>query len=186
MTEAPPFSRPVQVDGVRIDGLEISIKADEGERARLARLNNLPAIGRLEAQFRLDRIGRSGVRVTGKLQAAVTQTCVVSLEPFDAEVRQDVDVRCAPAPAAKPVPPKLKRGRGPPPAPVVVEVGDDDPPDPIVDGEIDLGVLAAEMFSLALDPYPRKPDAAFEPPADTTDDVADSPFGRLAARDKKN
>ena len=42
------------------------------------------------------------------------------------------------------------------------------------------------MFSLALDPYPRKPDAAFEPPADTTDDVADSPFGRLAARDKKN
>ena len=33
----------------------------------------------------------------------------------------------------------------------------EDAPDPIVDGKIDLGALAAEFMILGLDPYPRKP-----------------------------
>ena len=32
----------------------------------------------------------------------------------------------------------------------------EDAPDPIVDGKVDLGALAAEFIALALDPYPRK------------------------------
>ena len=42
----------------------------------------------------------------------------------------------------------------------------EDEPDPLVDGKIDLGALAAEFFALGLDPYPRKPGVAFEPPAE--------------------
>ena len=42
---------------------------------------------------------------------------------------------------------------------------DVDAPDPIVDGKIDLGALAAEFMVLGLDPYPRKPGAEFVPPA---------------------
>ncbi len=33
-------------------------------------------------------------------------------------------------------------------------------PEPVPDGWIDLGELAAEQLGLAIDPYPRKPDAA--------------------------
>ena len=40
----------------------------------------------------------------------------------------------------------------------------EDAPDPIVDGKIDLGALAAEFLALGLDPYPRKPGVAFAPP----------------------
>ena len=36
-------------------------------------------------------------------------------------------------------------------------MADEDEPDPIIDGKIDLGALAAEFFALGLDPYPRKP-----------------------------
>ena len=54
---------------------------------------------------------------------------------------------------------------------------EEDPPDPIVDGKVDLGALAAEFLALALDPYPRKPGAEFAAP-----EVAepDSPFAELA------
>jgi len=36
-----------------------------------------------------------------------------------------------------------------------------DPPDPIINGQIDLGALAAEFLVLNLDLYPRKPGATF-------------------------
>ena len=39
-----------------------------------------------------------------------------------------------------------------------------DPPEPIVNGVIDLGRLATDALFLGIDPYPRKPDAVFEPP----------------------
>ena len=38
-----------------------------------------------------------------------------------------------------------------------------DPPEPMVDGAVDLGEAAAEQLALALDPYPRAPGAVFEP-----------------------
>ena len=59
---------------------------------------------------------------------------------------------------------------------------DEDEPDPIIDGKIDLGALAAEFFALGLDPYPRKPGATFE--ESTESEPADSPFSALAKRAK--
>jgi hypothetical protein len=52
-------------------------------------------------------------------------------------------------------------------------------PDPIVDGVIDLGQAVYEEFAVALDPYPRKPGAVFEPPPEPAG--FSSPFGALAA-----
>ena len=37
-----------------------------------------------------------------------------------------------------------------------------DPRDPIMNGQIDLGALAAEFLALNLDLYPRKPGVTFE------------------------
>ena len=45
-------------------------------------------------------------------------------------------------------------------------MADEDEPDPIIGGKIDLGALAAEFFALGLDPWPRKPGAAFQWPDD--------------------
>ncbi len=50
-----------------------------------------------------------------------------------------------------------------------------DPPDPIVNGRIDLGQLAAEFLALGLDPYPRKPGVEFAP-------VVEDGANRLALR----
>ena len=61
-------------------------------------------------------------------------------------------------------------------------LADEDEPDPVIDGKIDLGALAQEFFALGLDPYPRKPGVAFEQGAESA--PADSPFSALAERAK--
>jgi Large ribosomal RNA subunit accumulation protein YceD len=179
MVESPPFSRPVRVESIPQDGVEQTIEASEAERAALAKLNGLPAIGRLTAKFALRRVGRGAVRVRGEVHAEATQTCVVSLDPFDVTLEEPVDVRFA-APAGESV-----SRRGPPISAAEVEalaLGEEDQPDPIVEGKIDLGALAAEFMILGLDPYPRKPGVDFTPPSETSDTP---PAGPLEAP-KKN
>ena len=53
-----------------------------------------------------------------------------------------------------------------------------DPPEPIENGMIDLGRLATDVLLLAIDPYPRKPDAVFEPVV-IAPDPEDHPFAAL-------
>jgi uncharacterized metal-binding protein YceD (DUF177 family) len=168
MTELP-FSRPLRVEPLPRDGLETEIEANAAERESLAALNGLPAIARLTARFVVKK-WRRGVEVEGELSARVTQTCVVSLEPFEVDIDEPIDARFLPgAPGAAPP----------------VDPLEEDAPDPLIDGKIDLGALASEFLTLSLDPYPRKPGVAFEPPAE--DEGPDSPFARLrslAARDE--
>jgi uncharacterized metal-binding protein YceD (DUF177 family) len=152
------FSRPVRVEPLPRDGLIETLEATPEERAALARLNGLSDIARLIARFRVSKWKR-GVRVEGEVSARVTQTCVVSLEPFEVDIEEPVEARFLPHGAKKPAP---ESG--------VDEFVDPDVPDEIVDGRVDLGKLASEFLTLALDPYPRKPGAAFAPPADADDE----------------
>jgi hypothetical protein len=52
--------------------------------------------------------------------------------------------------------------------------------EPIENGVIDLGRLATDVLFLAIDPYPRKAGAVFEPQIAATD-PADHPFAALKA-----
>jgi hypothetical protein len=170
---APPFSRPIKVEAIPRDGLETSIEADEAERAALAKFNGLPGVGKLAASFAL-KLGAGGsVRVRGEIHADVTQICVVSLESFEASLVEPVDVRFAPAREEG----SHGASRGESDA---LKFEREDEPDPIIDGKIDLGVLASEFLTLGLDPYPRKPGVAFEPPAE--DDQSGSPFSALTEK----
>ena len=55
---------------------------------------------------------------------------------------------------------------------------DDNAPDVIEDGRIDLGQYAVEQLALALDPFPRKPGAEFVQPEEPAEI---SPFAVLKA-----
>jgi hypothetical protein len=104
------------------------------------------------------------------------QTCVVTLDPFPATIREPVDVVFAPEEVVARVESESARF-----ADESVDIADTpDPPDPIIGGYIDLGAVAAEFLTLGLDPYPRKPGATFDGSiAAHSDGRPESPFAML-------
>ena len=171
MTEVEPFPliRPVEVASIRSDGLALHVEADEGERAELAKLFGIPAIAQIEADFSLTKKGPRA-RVTGEIWGRFTQTCVLTLEPFDSDFRETVDLPFDEDPA------KALELRP-----------EEEAPDPSVYGIIDLGAIAAEFTALALDPYPRKPGAVFEfKDKNDVEIVKPSAFGALATLKKQD
>ena len=171
----PPFSRPLMVSAVPPEGLDVTLSPDATERAALARENGLVAVHELEARLRVARGGAEGLEVAGHLHARIRQTCVVTLEDFDAVVDEPVRLRFAPqsGSASKMSADEEKA--------TFVEL-DDEAPDPLIGGVVDLGAVACEFLTLGLDPYPRRPGAHFEEPAPP--DGGDSPFSQLLQRAK--
>jgi len=170
-----PFSRVVRVDSIPRDGQTLDIEASPREREALAALYKLPSIEALSAELTLRRSAGGDVNVTGTVHGRLNQICVVSLEPFPATVDEEIDVRFAPLT-------KEAAQRRLSEEPVTFSIADEDEPDPIIDGKIDIGALAAEFFTLGLDPYPRKPGVAFEPPDDEAEADKVSPFSALRDR----
>ncbi|WP_371346162.1 DUF177 domain-containing protein [Ancylobacter sp. IITR112] len=168
MTDTSPLSHPVLVASLPDEGLTLKIAPDAATRATLAADLGIPGIASLNAEVTLTP-GRGGtVHVTGRVDAVVTQTCVVTLEDFDARVSEAIDLRFAPPEKL----PEIRPG-------AEIDVSELDLPDPLVDGSIDAGAVVAEFLALGLDPYPRKPDAHFEGPAEPGP-VETSPFAALA------
>jgi hypothetical protein len=178
MADEELFSRIVRVDALPRDGQVITIEATLDEREKLASFYKLPAIGALTATLRLVPWGRGGAHVTGAVHGELTQVCIVSVEPFPATVDEEVDVRFAP-----PTPPPTNHKSSAEQEVQTFSLADEDEPDPVIDGKIDLGALAAEFFALGLDPYPRKPGAILDE-EHANSEPADSPFAALVQRVK--
>ncbi len=161
MSDAPfPLSRLVAVDRLPEGGAHAKVEATPDERAALAQAFKIPAVHALTGEFRIKGSLRR-MNVAGTVRGRVSQVCVVTLEPFEADVAEGVDVDFTEHLGPEP------EGR---------DEADLDRPDEIVNGKIDLGALTAEFLALGLDPYPRKPGVAFDAaPADGPD----SPFAAL-------
>ena len=129
--------------------------ADHDARARIAAALELAGLATLEAELEL-RPWQDGAEIEGRWRAQATQTCGVTLDPFDVDLEGRLHVRCLPPQAALPPTPGGE---------LVVDLEAEDPPDILDDGAIDLGAYVVEHLALELDPFPRKPGAAFEPPA---------------------
>jgi uncharacterized metal-binding protein YceD (DUF177 family) len=174
--ETPEFSRPFLVERALEAPATMEIVADEDERRALALAMGLPAIGSLTAKTTIVA-GRGGrFEVTGFVHARVTQICVVSLEPFESDLREPIEASFIELEEAPSRPGRRQeRDRE------VQEIDEEEPPEPIVDGRIDLGAVAAEFLALGLDPYPRKPGVEFELGDERAGrEASDSPFAALA------
>jgi uncharacterized metal-binding protein YceD (DUF177 family) len=161
-----PWRVAVAVEDVPETGEHKALVADDATRLAIARVAGVRDLSRLEANFDLARHGGGGLRVTGHVSATVGQNCVVTLEPLENEIEEDVNVLYMPAATAAATDKDT-----------AAEPRWDDP-EPLIDGMIDLGALATEFLILGIDPYPRKPGAVFEPPRDRKPDAG--PFAGLA------
>jgi uncharacterized metal-binding protein YceD (DUF177 family) len=163
---ALPFSRLLDVTSLRPDGVEVALEPSAEERGKVARLLELPAVSALGAILTATPARGGFIKVAGNLTATITQVCVVSLDEFDTDISEPVLIHFAPAEKAAAL---LAAAEADPEAA--------EPPDPIIDGKIDLGAVLVEFLALSLDPYPRKPGASFDFKGDPDEP---SPFAVLA------
>jgi uncharacterized metal-binding protein YceD (DUF177 family) len=164
----------VAVDDIPASGLHIEIDAPAKTRFELLRLvkglSTVHDLASLSAILDLSRRGAK-VHVTGHVRARVGQTCVITLEPMESEVDEAVDTVFAPAPGESE------------PTRVEIEIKvEQEPPEPLIGGTVDLGALVTEFLMLGVDPYPRKAGAEFAPVKIGEDDA--HPFSVLEALKK--
>ena len=165
----PVWSVKVLVGEVPPTGRHFKLVADAATRAALEKEIGLRALPRLEAVFDVERHGRDGLHVIGSVSATVGQNCVVTLDPLESEITEKIDLVFAPQ-------------EGDADDAIHLGLESRDPPEPLIDGRVDLGAIAVEFLTLGIDFYPRKPDAALEPPP--AEDTARHPFAALAALKK--
>jgi hypothetical protein len=165
-----PWRAPVVVAQIPETGLAIGIEASAAQRKAMADAAGLREIASAHAQFELtlERSGR--VHVLGRLQVRIGQTCGVTLDPIESDIDETIDLVFAPPEQVKALADLVDQAVD----------GEADVPEPIERGVIDLGRLATDVLYLAIDPYPRKPGAAFEPLV-AARDPEDHPFAALKA-----
>jgi uncharacterized metal-binding protein YceD (DUF177 family) len=172
-TNASPWSVPVVVAQIPDTGLHREFAAGPNERQAIADLGGLREVLFASASLDVTPMREGRVHVAGRLKARVGQACVVTLDPIENDIDEAIDLIFAPPEQI----PDL--------ADLVDEAAESeaeipDPPEPIINGMIDLGRLATDSLFLGIDPHPRKPDAVFEAPA-VPDDPDDHPFAALKA-----
>lgn len=143
------LSRPLKVDGIPRGGIEEKIVARDKERQALIKRFDLKDLSRFEAMLNVDHGRDRMFTVRGHLRADVVLSCVVTLEPVELTVREDIDIFFAP-----------KRMISS--AEDMTELGDWEQPEPIEGGIIDLGELLVQYFAAALPLYPRKEGACLD------------------------
>jgi hypothetical protein len=167
----PEFSRLVDLTTMK-PVATVSVAAEPSERAALAQRVGVEAIDRLTAEVTLKILpGKSRLRLTGRLQAALQQLCVVTLEPVAATIDETFTV--------------IYAGSAEDGAEVAIEgtgdvIGNDAWDEPWPGDAVDVGEAVAQQLALAIDPYPRAPGAVPEQAAPQPAEPA-RPFAALSS-----
>ena len=155
-----PYSEPVRLHQVGA-GVTRRLEPDAAARARIAKALDLASLDAFVAEVTLAP-APAGWRMSGRVRASLAQTCGITLEPLPVEVDAPFAISLAEAVDED--------------SEEIVITLDDESPDMIEGGQVDLGQYAVEQLALLLDPFPRKPGAEFVQPPEPTEI---SPFSVL-------
>lgn len=146
MTMTPEFSRKISIDAIGAEASTHSIEASADECAALATRFHLEAIVSLSAKADIRRDG-SNLYAQASIDAAVTQSCVVTGDPVSSEIAEVFSLKFMPEGTA-------------PEADEIELSSDECDIQSYADGAIDIGEAAAQTLALSLDPFPRSTQAS--------------------------
>jgi hypothetical protein len=165
----PELSRPFPLArlGARNKPEVVPVVASAAECAAIAERFGVPELHSLVALCTIRRAVGETIAVRGNFTAQITQTCVVSNEPFRATVRAEFATILHPDAAS------LAEGGGLGGAGDAADLAlaleasaDGEPPidEELLDdpASLDIGELVAQYFCLNVDQFPRKPGAFFQ------------------------
>lgn len=147
--------------------VRLTLSPDADQRTAISKelgLRSLPAFtASVTAKPWLD-----GVELSGRFNAVVEQVCGISLDPFEQMIEGRIDVRAVPNGSPHAVPDEGGEQD--------LALDAPDPPDLLERDVVDVSGYVLEHLALEIDPFPRKPGAAFDylPPEAET-----SPFAAL-------
>ncbi len=143
---APEFSHVVTL-AEAAQGRTMRLEADEAVRAAIAKRLDLVALDRFVVTAEVRAVA-GGMAAKGEIDAAVVQGCAATALPVPAKLTEPFDLRFLTG--AEPV--------VDPDEEIEISDGDCDIL-PLEDDRVDIGEAAVQTLSLALDPFPRHPDA---------------------------
>jgi len=154
--ERSPIGFAVDVRRLPNKGFPVTIEADEAQRRQLAEAHGLEQVIRFEARLLVSEWKRDGVAVRGTVEADIVQACIVTLDPVAAHLSKTVDELFVPERSGLSRPDLREGGE------MLLDAEGPDAPEVFAGDTIDVGAVAEEIFALAIDPYPRKPDAVLQ------------------------
>ena len=170
MTPKMPLNWNLAVADVPAAQREVRREATAEERAAVAAALDLLGCDRLEAVYTVRPTARGRYTLVGRIDAAITQACGVTLEPMAAKLVLPLDAGFASDAAALVMDSDGEE----------VEVLSLPDIEPIENGELEIGRVVFETLAAGIDPYPRKPDAAFDWEDPLQKDGKSNPFAVLA------
>ncbi len=173
--ERSPVSFDVHVARLPRAGMPVLIEADAAQRERLAKIHGLESVESFRAELLVTPWKRNGVKVSGTVAAAITQACVVTLEPITAMIDEPVSATYLPEDS------KLGREGFGQAGEILIDVEGADSPEIFSGDSVDVGALAEEFFGLAIDPYPRRSDASIPVSEETDAGTSEELRSKLAA-----
>jgi len=147
------WTRTVRLHELDRGPVKLELEADAAQRARIASDLGLESLPALAAQVTL-KPWLDGVEITGRFRAVVEQVCSVTLDPFEQPVEGEIEVRAVPSGSPHARPEEGGELELDPDAP--------DPPDVLAGDALDVAAYVIEHLALEIDPFPRKPGAAFD------------------------
>lgn len=139
MHDTAEFSHSLNVGDIGATPKRLMLEADAPQRAALAVRFGLIDLAMLNAALEVRRTA-AGIEVAGQVHGRGHQPCVASGEPVPFLVTERINLRMV-----SDVP---EGGE--------IELSSEDlDVEPLLDGRVDLGEIAAQAFALGLDPYPR-------------------------------
>jgi len=148
--QTPEFSRVKTVAELAGGQNNLRFEADDGERAALARRFGLVALDAFSVIWSSRSWRADGVKLSGRLIADYVQACVVTLEPIKVHLDEAIEFNCLLETSIE----RLEED-----GELIVAFEEEDAPEPIVDGRMDLGELASQALATAIDPYPKSVEA---------------------------
>lgn len=151
-----PVSFLVNVARLPRKGLPVTIEADADQRTALAEGHGLLSVEKYRAELLVTPWNRGGVKVEGHVEAAITQACIVTLDPLEARIDEPVEGLFLPEQS------KLGRLGFDSGGEILLDAEGPDAPETFSGDTIDVGALAEQFFGLAIDPYPRRQNVSVQ------------------------
>jgi uncharacterized metal-binding protein YceD (DUF177 family) len=142
---ANEFSHVVKISEVGNHSRNLRLSADETARNGLMARFDLAALDNLEAEISLKHEA-DAVIATGRFTASLAQFCIATHDPVPAKLDEPIHIQFMAEPTSN--------------GEVELELAPEDCDTMFHDGQtIDLGEAVAQSMGLALNPYPRSPEA---------------------------